>query len=78
MQFVGIAWFGDDDSFQGFIDKHGLTFPQVSDDAGEIYDRFGVPAQPAMVVIGADGSQQQVFGAVGDDELDSLIAAAIP
>lgn len=74
MQFVGVAWSGSDDSFQGFIDKHGLTFPQVSDDAGEIYSRFEVPAQPAFVIIDASGAQQLLFGAVESDELDSLIS----
>lgn len=74
MQFVGVAWFGSDDSFQGFIDKHGLTFPQVSDDAGEIYARFEIPAQPALVIIDADGVQQQLFGAVDGDLLDGLIS----
>lgn len=74
MQFVGVAWFGSDDSFQGFIDKHGLTFPQVSDDAGEIYARFEIPAQPALVIIDADGVQQQLFGAVDSDLLDGLIS----
>ena len=24
--FVGVAWTGSDDSFQAFIDEHGLTF----------------------------------------------------
>ena len=25
--FVGVAWTGSDESFQDFIDEHGLTFP---------------------------------------------------
>ena len=40
-----LAWFGADVSFQGFVDKHGLTFPQVSDDPGDVYARFGIAAQ---------------------------------
>lgn len=74
MQFVGVAWYGSDDAFQGFIDKHGLTFPQVSDDAGDIYDRFEIPAQPALVIIDANGTEQQLFGAVESDVLDGLIS----
>lgn len=77
MQFVGVAWAGDDDSFQGFIDKHGLTFPQVSDDVGDIYDRFEIPAQPAFVLIEPDGTVQQLFGAVDGDLLDGLISDAL-
>ena len=32
--FIGVAWTGNDSDFQGFIDEHGLTFPQISDDPG--------------------------------------------
>ena len=78
VQFVGVAWFGDDDSFQGFIDKHGLTFPQVSDGAGEVFDRFEIPSQPAFVIIDANGTEQQLFGAVDGDVLDGLIADVLP
>lgn len=77
MQFVGIAWTGSEDSFQSFIDKHGLTFPQVSDDRGDVFARFEIPGQPAFVIIGRDGTVQQVFGAVDDDLLDSLISDAL-
>lgn len=73
MQFVGVAWFGDDRSFQGFIDRHGLTFPQLSDDAGDVFARFEVPSQPALVLVGADGDVQQFLGAVDEDRLDQLL-----
>lgn len=77
MQFVGIAWTGSDDSFQGFIDKHGLHFPHVSDDRGDVYARFEIPVQPAFVLIEADGTVQQIHGAVDGDLLDSLISDAL-
>ncbi len=77
MQFVGVAWVGDDASFQDFIDRHGLTFPQLSDDNGEIFARFGVPSQPALVVIGVDGSVQQLFGAVDGDLLDDILGDTV-
>ena len=69
MQFVGVAWYGDDASFQGFMDEHGLTFPQISDDAATVFDRFDVASQPAMAFVSADGSVDLVTGAVDDDEL---------
>ena len=74
MQFVGVAWTGDDESFTGFIDRHGLTFPQISDDPGVIYDRFDVPYQPAMAFVGADGSVEVELGAVSEDEIAAHIA----
>ena len=78
MQFVGVAWTGTDESFQGFIDKHGLTFPQVSDDAGDVFARFEIPGQPAYVLIAVDGTLQQIYGAVEDELLDSLISDSLP
>ena len=77
VEFVGVAWFGDDDSFQEFVNKHGLTFPQVSDDPGDVYARFGIAAQPALAVISASGEVQQVFGAVDDDTLDGILERAV-
>ncbi len=76
MQFIGVAWSGDDDAFQGFVDTHGLTFPQVSDDPGEVYSRFGVPSQPALVVISPSGEVQQLFGAVDEAVLNDVLTRA--
>jgi peroxiredoxin len=76
VQFVGVAWYGDDDAFEGFIGKHGLTFPQVSDDSGDVFARFGVPSQPALVVVSPDGEVQQLFGAVDEALLDDILTRA--
>ncbi len=73
---MGVAWTGDEDSFQGFIDKHGLTFPQISDDPGEVFQRFGVPGQPALVVVGPDGSATTTLGAVDEATLDEMLTDA--
>jgi peroxiredoxin len=72
-----VAWFGDDRSFQGFIDKHNLTFPQISDDAGEVFARFDVPYQPAMAVIDRAGVVHLSLGAVEDAALDAALEAAV-
>jgi len=77
VDFVGVAWFGDDDAFQGFIDKYDLSFPQVSDDPGEVFARFGVPSQPALAIISASGEVQQLFGAVDGALLDDILTDAI-
>lgn len=77
VDFVGVAWFGSDESFQGFVDRHGLTFPQVSDDDGIVFSRFDVPAQPALVIISPDGEVQTLFGAVDEALLDDIIGDAI-
>ncbi len=77
MQFVGVAWNGDDASFQGFVDKYGLTFPQISDDPGVVYARFGVPRQPAIAIIDTEGVVQVLLGAVDDSTLDTALTAAL-
>lgn len=74
--FVGVAWTGDDASFQGFIDKYSLTFPQISDDPGVVFQRFGVPSQPALVVVDPDGNATTQLGAVDESTLDELLTEA--
>ena len=71
-----MAWTGSDDDFQGFIDEHGLTFPQISDDAGEIFDRFGVAYQPALVIVETDGSTEMIAGAVEAELLNQIVTEA--
>ena len=77
VDFVGVAWTGSDAAFQGFIDKYSLTFPQVSDDPGDVFARFGIPSQPAFAVIDAAGTVQQLLGAVGDDVLDGILTDTV-
>jgi peroxiredoxin len=77
VQFVGVAWFGDDASFQGFVDKYSLTFPQISDDPGDVFERFNVPQQPAMAVIDRTGAVTVSLGAVEDDALDAALTKAV-
>ena len=77
MQFVGVAWYGDNASFQGFVDKHGLTFPQISDDGGAVFARFGVPQQPAMAIIDKAGAVRVSLGAVEQSTLDAALTAAL-
>ncbi len=73
-----MAWTGDDSSFQGFIDKYSLSFPQISDAPGKIFARFGVPAQPALVVVKPNGDAQLLLGAVDEANLHKVLAEAAP
>jgi peroxiredoxin len=77
VQFIGVAWYGDDASFQAFVDKYGLTFPQISDNPGDVFTRFGVPAQPAMAVIDKAGAVTVSLGEVEEDALDAALTAAV-
>jgi peroxiredoxin len=77
VQFIGVAWYGDDASFQGFIDKYSLSFPQISDNPGDVFSRFGVPYQPAMAIIDAAGTVTVSLGAVEEATLDAALDKAV-
>lgn len=68
---MGVAWFGNDAEMQEFVDRHGLTFPNANDDAGEIFRRFEVPAQPAWAFVAADGTVTTHLGAMEPEDLAS-------
>lgn len=68
---------GSDASFQEFIDRHGLTFPQINDDPGDVFARFEVPGQPAFAVVSADGEVQQIIGAVDDALIDDILGDVV-
>ena len=72
-----MAWSGSDAEFQAFIDRHGLTFTQLSDDGGAVYDRFAIPIQPAVVVVQPDGHVETLFGAVDEPLIDQLVGDAL-
>lgn len=60
---------------QDFVGRHGLTFPNLRDDTGDIFTRFGVFGQPAWAFVDADGTVDTVFGALSEDELTTRLAA---
>lgn len=72
-----MAWTGSEESYQAFIDEHGLTFPQINDDPGEVFERFGVAFQPALVIVQPDGSTETVAGAVDSTLLDQIISESV-
>lgn len=77
INFVGVTWTGNDDSYEEFIERHGLTFPQVDDSPGQVFARFDVAFQPAMVIVQPDGSLETIAGAVEDTLLDQIISESI-
>jgi len=77
VEFVGVAWTGSVSEFASFVDRHGLTFAQISDDAGAVYDRFSIPLQPAMVVVSPGGTVETLFGAVDESRLDEMVGEAL-
>lgn len=74
---VGVAWNGTDDDYTAFVERHGLTFPQLADTPGAIFDRFGVPFQPAFAIVPLNGEYELLIGPAGSDTLDPIIADVI-
>ena len=54
-----------------------MTFPQISDDAAEVFARFGVAAQPALAIVTPDGEVQTLLGAAEEEIVDGLIEDAL-
>ena len=71
--FFGVANGGDEPSFQRFVDDHGLTFPQISDVSGEIFERFSIPIQHAVVVVDPSGAVETMLGAVDGARREELL-----
>lgn len=75
---IGVAWAGTESDYADFVERHGLTFPNISDTEGEVYARFGVPYQPAWVYLDTDGTSQVRRGSMNEvtalAELEALAA----
>lgn len=76
VNFIGVAWTGSENSFQDFIDRHGLTFPQINDERGDVFNRFGISYQPALVIVNTDGSTELVAGEVSQELLEQIVSEA--
>jgi len=74
--FIGVAWYGDEDSFSAFARKYGFTFPQISDDDGVVFERFGVASQPATAVVRTDGSVVLLTGLFDEAEVTAALQPA--
>lgn len=77
VKFVGVAWAGTIDSYEGFVAKHGLTFVNLNDSDGTVFSRFGVPGQPAWAFVEQDGTAQVELGTLSETELDDKVSAMI-
>ena len=72
-----MAWSGDEGEYQSFIDRYGLTFPQIDDSSAEVFTSFEIASQPAFGIVTPDGEVQTLRGAVDDELLDSIISDAV-
>ena len=54
-----------------------MTFPQIQDDPGDVFSRFGIAFQPAFVIVKTDGTTETVAGALNDELLAQIISESI-
>ena len=66
---VGVGGRGQSDALEAGVTQFGIdSFPNIAD-RGELWARFGVYAQPAFVVVTAEGN---VLGHMGDLDLNGI------
>lgn len=69
MTFIGIAGQDDEVAIAAFVDKYGLDgFEHIADLNSDIWQAFGVNAQPAYVFINDDGTLARQIGAMDDEQ----------
>ncbi len=59
------------------MDRHSLTFDQISDRPAEVFDRFGIISQPAAVIVAADGELRTLVGRADGDTISTELAAVV-
>ena len=69
LSVVGVGGRGQPDALERGVAQFGIgSFPNIAD-RGELWARFGVYAQPALVVVTAEGN---VLGHMGDIDLNGI------
>ena len=62
---------------QGFISDTGITFDNINDGVGAVFERFEVPYQPAWAFVARDGTTTVRIGVLSEEELDTLLNKVI-
>lgn len=74
VQFVGVPGLGPVPDMQRFVADTGLGgFPHVVDADGKLWERFGVPAQPAFAFVGRDGTVEVSVGKLSVEDLSARL-----
>ncbi|WP_306362961.1 redoxin domain-containing protein [Nocardia sp. CC227C] len=75
VEFVGVAARDELPAMRAFADEHGLTFTQIADLDGTVWQRFGVTAQPAFAFVSKFSDIDMVPGSLSEDEIATQIKA---
>ncbi len=74
MQFIGVAALDSESAMQSFVSSTGVegVFPNVNDENGDIWARYGITYQPAFVFLSAEG-ERETFASLGFDDIQRHI-----
>ncbi len=75
VQFIGMPGVEGLADMKVFIDKYGLPFPNAADQDGSLWDRFGVPGQPAWVFVDRNGKVTRKLGTLSEPKLAAILDA---
>jgi hypothetical protein len=65
-------------AMQAFVDRHDLgSIPHAVDQAGELWQHFGVVSQPNWLFVDAAGAASFHRGALSEGQLDERIGALL-
>lgn len=65
VEIIGVASRDQVPAMQDFVARHDLQdMITVADVEGEVWQRFGIVAQPAWVFVGESGRRERVLGAL--------------
>lgn len=72
--YVGGNWPNDRDAARGFLDRFGITYPNVLDESSELARRFGIAGIPSTIVVDRSGTMRfRILGRVRAGDLDELL-----
>jgi thiol-disulfide isomerase/thioredoxin len=75
--FVGVDYRDDAAAARAYLDEFDVAYPSLSDEAGDIAYRFGVPFLPTTVIVDAEGNlRYRVTGAIDAATLGELVEKA--
>jgi peroxiredoxin len=70
---VGVAWSGSNSDYESFMRRHSLTFTNLDDTDGNVFQKYEIPFQPAWVFVSKDGTTTTKLGAISDAELENVL-----
>jgi len=74
---VGVPGGDSQDSYRNFVSKHQLDdIPQVTNEDGDLWGKFGVSSQPRWVLVRTDGTLERGGGAPPPDIVQDALSRA--